>query len=214
MVTVPSLKLLYNDTCEPSWRSTESNKFHDCLFNVYPKEWLITEITQDGLLKYDFEKLRSIEPFWKLIAANKAMLALLWSLYPGHPNLLPSYYDDPKNVEKVDVPSNSKWVSKPIFGREGLGVFLSNNFTTYDQFVETTENNFGRDKVTNEKLGKSIYQQYVDLPVAQGRVIQASSWIVNGLPAGLAFREGKAGENFGDMSPFLLHTVKRDSKSD
>ena len=28
------------------------------------------------------------------------------------------------------------------------------------------------------------------------------------MPAGLAFREGKAGENFGDMSPFLLHTVK------
>lgn len=30
------------------------------------------------------------------------------------------------------------------------------------------------------------------------------------MPAGLAFREGKAGENFGDLSPFLLHTVKAD----
>jgi hypothetical protein len=31
------------------------------------------------------------------------------------------------------------------------------------------------------------------------------------MPAGLAFREGKAGENFGDLSPFLLHTIKRNS---
>lgn len=33
--------------------------------------------------------------------------------------------------------------------------------------------------------------------------------MIDGLPAGLAFREGKDGENFGDMSPFLLHTVNR-----
>lgn len=31
------------------------------------------------------------------------------------------------------------------------------------------------------------------------------------MPAGLAFREGKEGENFGDVSPFLLHTVVKDS---
>ena len=31
------------------------------------------------------------------------------------------------------------------------------------------------------------------------------------MPAGLSFREGKAGDNFGDLSPFLVHTVSRDS---
>ena len=72
------------------------------MFNVYPKEWMINEITQDGLLKYDFENLRSIEPFWKLIASNKAMLPLLWSLYPGHPNLLPAYFDDPYGEDLVE----------------------------------------------------------------------------------------------------------------
>lgn len=169
---VPSLKLAYDEQCQPTWsvssdaadsQSTASSAGGskvDCLFNVYPKEWLITEITQDGLLKYDFEKLRSIEPFWKLIASNKAMLPLLWSLFPGHPNLLPAYYDDPQIADKVDLPTGSQWVSKPLFGREGLGVFLSNNFTSYEKFVDTTESNFGFDKVTNEKLGKSIYQQY------------------------------------------------------
>ena len=45
------------------------------------------------------------------------------------------------------------------------------------------------------------------MPAAQGRVIQTSSWIIGGMPIMLAFREGKEGENFGDMSPFLQHTI-------
>ena len=119
---------------------------------------MITETTQDGLLKYDFEKLRSIEPFWKLIAANKALLPVLWSMYPGHQNLLPSYFDDPVGVEMIDgLSKEAQWVSKPLFGREGLGVFLSNNFSKYEDFVKTTEENFGFDSKTSEKLGKSIY---------------------------------------------------------
>ena len=97
MEHVTNAKLLYDEECRPSWRVSQN--FTDCLFNTYPKEWLITEITQDGLLQYDFEKLRSVEPFWKLIAANKAILPMLWQLYPGHPNLLPAYYDDPINTE-------------------------------------------------------------------------------------------------------------------
>lgn len=42
----------------------------------------------------------------------------------------------------------------------------------------------------------------------QGRVIQVSSWVINGEPAGLAFREGKAGTDFYDSSPFAPHVVK------
>ena len=209
---VVDLKLLYDQNCNPKF--TTQGNIADCLFNVYPKEWLITEITQDGLLKYDFENLRSIEPFWKLIASNKAMLPLLWSLYPGHPNLLPSYYDDPFINDRIaNMSKEAHWVSKPLFGREGLGVFMSNNFSSYKEFVETTENNFGRDAVTYQKLGKSIYQQYKELPVAQGRVIQASSWVIYGMPVGLAFREGKAGDNFGDLSPFLVHNVRKNDSS-
>ena len=45
------------------------------------------------------------------------------------------------------------------------------------------------------------------MPAAQGRVIQTSSWMIGGMPSILAFREGKEGENFGDNSPFLQHTI-------
>ena len=30
------------------------------------------------------------------------------------------------------------------------------------------------------------------------------------MPAGLAFREGKQGDNFGGFSPFLLHAIHKD----
>lgn len=103
------------------------------------------------------------------------------------------------------------WVSKPLFGREGLGVMVSSNFSSFDQFAYVTEENFGRNKTTNEKLGKSIYQAFTKLPGAQQRTIQASGWVINGMPAGISFREGKLGSNFGDDSPFLLHEVKKQS---
>lgn len=66
------------------------------MFNSYPKEWLITELDNYKMKKYDFKDLNSIEPFWKIILGNKALLPFLWSMYPNHPNLLPSYYDDPR----------------------------------------------------------------------------------------------------------------------
>ena len=101
---------------------------------------MITEITQDDMLKWDLEHLRSFEPFWKLILGNKALLPLLWQMYPNHENLLPAYFDDPKSeltaVGKEDEFSKLKhFVSKPLFGREGLGVMLSKNYTSYENFV-------------------------------------------------------------------------------
>lgn len=63
---------------------------------MYPKEWLISEQPNYPMKKYDWKNLKSFEPFWKLLLGNKALLPLLWSMYPNHPNLLPAYYDDPK----------------------------------------------------------------------------------------------------------------------
>lgn len=155
--------------------------------------------------------LKSFEPFWKLILGNKALLPLLWSMYPEHPNLLPAFYEDPKTAlktEEFQKYEKTKWVSKPIFGREGMGVFFSSNFSTYDEFVYTTDNNFGMDG--NTKLGQSIYQAEADLAQAQGRIIQTSSWMIAGMPAAIVFREGKQGDHFEDTNPFLLHLVKDD----
>lgn len=120
---------------------------------------MINEIPDYTMKKYDFRDLNSIEPWWKLLLGNKALLPLLWSMYPNHPNLLPAYYDDPKKQlgsNYLSLKANDKqWISKPIFGREGMGVFFSSNFSSYDEFVRTTERNFGQEN--GNKLGQSIY---------------------------------------------------------
>lgn len=133
------------------------------MLNQYPKEWLVNEIERDELLKYDLAKLRSIEPWWKLILGNKALLPLLWSLYPNHPNLLPAYYDDPRKVldntgyKNEVTKKNNKWISKPLFGREGLGLLTSDNYTNFEAFMRASEGNFGKDKKTGITLGQSVY---------------------------------------------------------
>jgi glutathionylspermidine synthase len=123
---------------------------------------MISEQLNYPMKQYDWKELKSFEPFWKLILGNKALLPLLWSMYPEHPNLLPAFYDDPRtqlgDTEFNGRYANIKWVSKPIFGREGMGVFFSSNFTSYDEFVSKTNDNFGTDaKKGNEKLGQSIF---------------------------------------------------------
>jgi glutathionylspermidine synthase len=88
------MNLGYNNQCDPVIRlGLEEVK---CVLNVYPKELLISEIEHDDLLNYDLKNLDFIEPIWKLILGNKALLPLLWEMFPNHPNLLPAYQESPK----------------------------------------------------------------------------------------------------------------------
>jgi len=142
LIDIKDLRMKYHETdkgeCVNNW--AHGDVPYECLFNIYPKEWMIAEVPNYPMKKYDFKNLNSIEPFWKLLLGNKAILPLLWSMYPNHPNLLAAYYDDPKTelgpekYKKLGI-NDKGWVSKPIFGREGMGIFFSSNFTNYDKFV-------------------------------------------------------------------------------
>ncbi len=90
---INNMKLGYKDDCTPVIHIFQNEVA--CVLNVYPKEWMIQEITKDDLLKFDFQNLNFIEPPWKLILSNKAILPLLWEMFPNHPNLVPAYYDSP-----------------------------------------------------------------------------------------------------------------------
>ena len=148
--------------CVPTWKLWKYEI--DCILSSYPKEWMIHEIEKDPVVGHDLADLVSFEPFWKVIIGNKALLPLLWSMYPDHPNLLPAYYDDPRKTigqSNFDKAFGKKhWVSKPLFGREGIGIFFSSNYSSFNDFARITEENFGRDRRTNDKLGESIYQLY------------------------------------------------------
>ncbi|GDY76517.1 putative glutathionylspermidine synthase [Streptomyces avermitilis] len=91
-------------------------------FKLYPWEWL----TGDRFAGHVLDTLDNgggtgstlwIEPAWKMLLSNKALLAILWELYPGHPNLLPAYLDGPR-----DLATANGYVAKPLLGREGAGV--------------------------------------------------------------------------------------------
>jgi len=107
------------------------NRVMETLFKLYPWEWLLKEPfaqqalstlpPQAALQEYGPRKDRRqwgsmlwIEPIWKMMWSNKALLAILWELNPGHDLVLPAYLDGPHEL--------TSYVRKPFFGREGAGI--------------------------------------------------------------------------------------------
>jgi glutathionylspermidine synthase len=87
------------------------------IFKLYPWEDMFREPYAPGLMA---SGAMFIEPPWKAILSNKAMLPLLWERHPGHPNLLPAFFDgDPRAAEL-----GSSYVRKPFFSREGWDLEL------------------------------------------------------------------------------------------
>ena len=60
------------------------------LYKLYPWEWLIRDEFAPRLL---MARPRIVEPAWKMLLSSKALMAILWELNPGHPNLLPASFD-------------------------------------------------------------------------------------------------------------------------
>ena len=81
------------------------------LAKLYPWEWMLDEPFAVHLPR---TPVRWIEPAWKQVLSNKGLLPLLWSMFPGHPNLLAASFD-PREIQ-------GRAVRKPQFGREGEGV--------------------------------------------------------------------------------------------
>ena len=89
------------------------------MFKLYPWEFMLQEEFGPYLLS---EKVQWLEPIWKCILSNKALLPMLWKLFPNHPNLLPAYFEDEFDLEQLD--KQQRWVKKPIFSREGANITI------------------------------------------------------------------------------------------
>ncbi|WP_409485215.1 glutathionylspermidine synthase family protein [Arsenicicoccus dermatophilus] len=109
-----------------------------------------------------------LEPPWKVVLSDKALLAALWHLYPGHELLLPAYLDSPQGL--------TEWVAKPIFGREGAGIRIH-----ADGVQQTTPGYDG--------APSCVYQQWCPLPELDGHKVVIGSWVVDGHAAGAGIRE-------------------------
>jgi len=157
----------------------------DC-FKLYPWEFMHREEYANVL---PTAPVRWLEPMWKSIISNKALLPMLWKLFPNHPNLLPAYFSDELHLAK-----ESKLVRKPIFSREGANISVLEN----GKELLTTPGEYGDEGV--------IYQAYHELPQFAGNHTLIGSWLVNDKPAGMSLREDSSVIT-QDLSRFLPHII-------
>lgn len=163
----------------------------DMMFKLYPWEWMVREAFGRELPR---AATVWVEPPWKMIMANKAILPLLWEMFPGHPNLLWAGWDRPQ-ASVADT-----FVSKPIYGREGANVVI--------------ENGRGGGVLASQPgpyesgpLSRRVYQAYAPLPEMDGVRPVLGSWVIGGEASGLGVREddGPITTNF---SRFVPHAIE------
>lgn len=145
----------------------EGRLINSC-FKLYPWEDMVSDEFGQRLLA-DPDSTRWIEPAWKMLLSNKALLAALWYLYPGHENLIPAYLDKPWGMDS--------WIAKPLHGREGDGMRYVLDGTEH----RTPAQNYGEEGY--------CYQQWAPPPDLDGNHPVLGTWFVNGHAAGLGIRE-------------------------
>ena len=148
----------------------------EAMFKLYPWEWLVREAFGAHLFA---TRCRWIEPPWKMMLSNKALLAILWELFPGHENLLPAYLE-PGHIA-------GDYVRKPILSREGANIAVRR-----PAGAMLTPGTYGAEGY--------VYQAYAELPGLDGNYAVIGSWVVGGEPAGVGIRE--------DASPITRNTSR------
>ena len=92
-------------------------------FKLYPWEFMQREEFGPHALKAN---TAWIEPIWKTILSNKALLPMLWKEFEGHPNLLPAFFET--DIASMKALSGiKKWVKKPLYSREGANIDILEN---------------------------------------------------------------------------------------
>jgi glutathionylspermidine synthase len=150
------------------------------LFKLYPWEWMLREEFGAHLLA---GTLRAIEPPWKMLLSNKAILPVLWEMFPDHPNLLAASFEAGRFA--------TDFVKKPLYSREGANVSIASGDTLIDVGGDYGEEGF-------------IWQAYHELPRFDGRYAVIGSWIVGDAPAGIGIREDDSPVT-RDTSRFVPH---------
>ncbi|MFN0201860.1 MAG: glutathionylspermidine synthase family protein [Bacteroidia bacterium] len=143
----------------------EKNQPIKNLFKLYPWEWLVNEPFGEHIVH---DTCAWIEPIWKMIFSNKAILPILWELFPDNPYLLPAYFH---SNEMTD------YVKKPILSREGSNVAIYKN----GKPIVSTPGEYGEEGF--------IFQALAELPNFDGYFPVIGSWIIGQQPAGIGIRE-------------------------
>lgn len=152
----------------------------DAIFHLCPWEWLVSETFGPHIVE-SLPTTLWIEPIWKMIWSNKAILPVLWELFPDHPNLL----------EANRSPLAGDQVVKPLLAREGANVTI----LRAGREVARSGGRYGAEGF--------VYQRLFELSGTGDRRAVLGSWVVDGEPAGLGIRED--GAITGNAARFVPH---------
>ena len=129
------------------------------------------------------------EPLWTVIPSNKAILPILWSLFPNHRYLLEASF------ELDDELIKHGYAIKPIAGRCGSNIELVGH---KEQVLDKTSGKFAQQE--------NIYQQLWCLPKVAGQYMQISTFTVSGHFGGACLRSDHSlvikGES--DIQPLIV----------
>jgi glutathionylspermidine synthase len=157
------------------------------MFKLYPWEWMFDEAFGRAP---ELRDAHFIEPAWKMPLSNKGMLALAWEMAPGHPNLLPCFFEDDERAAEL----GGRYARKPLFSREGGNVELHD----------------GAQVVTGPDLaygGRFVRQALNPLPAFDGHYPVCGCWLVGDEPAGLGIREDVSPVT-SNRSRFIPHSIE------
>ena len=155
------------------------------LFKLYPWEWLVNEEFGPHLVESLADGMIWIEPIWKMIWSNKAILSVLWEMFPDHPNLLATTMTPPRGDA----------VAKPLLAREGANVSIRKGGSV----IAETAGDYGEEGF--------VFQSFYPLPEPSPGVFPViGSWVVDGAPAGMGIRED--GLITGNTARFVPHVIE------
>ena len=157
------------DVNDIGWDGTRfvdlDNRAIAALFKLYPWEWMLREEFGTNLLR---RTTRVIEPAWKMLLSNKAILPVMWEMFPDHPNLLAASLEPGRFT--------TDFVKKPLYSREGANVSITTGGKTLEVPGEYGAEGF-------------IWQAYHPLPDFGGHYPVIGSWVVGEESAGIGIRE-------------------------
>jgi glutathionylspermidine synthase len=150
-------------------------------FKLYPWEWMVQDAFAPHLL---LDQVGILEPPWKMLLSNKAILPVLWELFPDHPNLLPAGWD--RDALALGGPGGGDTISKPILAREGSNIELrragSAPVATGGRYDDVPV----------------VHQRAVTLPRLDGMSAVIGSWVIGDEAAGICIREDSSPIVTGD----------------
>lgn len=111
------------------------------------------------------------EPLWTLVPSNKAILPILWQMFPECPYLLESYFEQTSSL------CQKGFVAKPIAGRCGHNISIVNRAS---EVVTETSGKFDTQNF--------IYQALAPLPVVDDLRVQICTFTAWGSYAGACTR--------------------------